>query len=247
MKNTILHPNATPVYSFFSFINTKLEKGELKKPLKILDCGAGGAVPPLALFAEYGFETYGIDISEEQLGKAKQYCFENNLEVDFQKADMRKIPFENESFDCVFEHYSMCHLSSIDTQKTINEMIRVTKFDGYVMFGVISRDCWPLSIYGKEEERGSFWTHELDGTSYMHCMFTDEEADYLVHDFRVISKEKHKTYRRDYAAKLTKEDWQNLRDDYHGVCTPKEWKDLFEKRFSLCNYSHIHFILKKVK
>jgi hypothetical protein len=37
---------------------------------KVLDCAAGGRVPPLGLFHENGFDTWGIDLSEEALDRA---------------------------------------------------------------------------------------------------------------------------------------------------------------------------------
>ncbi|MCG3218966.1 MAG: SAM-dependent methyltransferase, partial [Candidatus Heimdallarchaeota archaeon] len=46
---------ATMLYEFLKeCLNSPLEK-------VILDCGAGGRQPPLALFNAYEFETHGID------------------------------------------------------------------------------------------------------------------------------------------------------------------------------------------
>ena len=90
--------------------------------IKILDCGAGGPVPPLALFAEHEFDTWGIDTSDEQLERARQYCNEKGMQIKFCKGDMRQIPFGDESYDCVYEHYAMCHLSKKETTKAICEM-----------------------------------------------------------------------------------------------------------------------------
>ena len=41
---------------------------------RILDCGAGGPDPKLALFYENGFESYGIDISADQIKEAEDFC-----------------------------------------------------------------------------------------------------------------------------------------------------------------------------
>ena len=38
----------------------------------VLDCGAGGPRPPLAIFQEHGFITNGIEISERSLQSAKK-------------------------------------------------------------------------------------------------------------------------------------------------------------------------------
>ncbi len=245
MNKTILRTNAIQVYSFLSFLNAKQKKGELNKPLKILDCDAGGAVHPLALFAEYGFETCGIDISDEQLEKAKQYYSEHNLKADFIKADMRQIPFENDSFDCVYEHYSMCHLSKRDTAKTVNEMYRVTKKNGYAFLGFISTNCWPKSAYGVEKNPGEFWT-EQDGKFYMHNMFTENKTDQLVADWKIIYKQKHTKYMREDANKLSKKEWLNLYDKVNEEYSKNEWMRHYECRTNLCIFSHIFYILKKL-
>jgi len=46
---------------------------------KVLDCGTGGAVPPLALFRQHGFEAWGIDASTEQLDRAGQFCEQRDV------------------------------------------------------------------------------------------------------------------------------------------------------------------------
>jgi len=82
MRNPILRPNAIPLYAFFSHINAGQLRGEPGENLKVLDCGAGGQLPPLAFFAEHGMDAYGIDISSEQLEKARQYCAGAGIDVD---------------------------------------------------------------------------------------------------------------------------------------------------------------------
>jgi len=130
MENVILHTNAIPVYSFLSFINAQHTQGEATQQRKILDCGAGGPVPPLALFHQHGFEAWGIDISDRQLDHARQFCKQQGIELHLRTGDMRCLPFEENSFDYVYEHYSMCHLSKQDTALAISEMYRVLKSQG---------------------------------------------------------------------------------------------------------------------
>ncbi len=89
MKTMILAPNATPVYGFLSLIQSQ---GTTFQGKKILDCGAGGPIPPLALFQQHGFESWGIDIAESQLDKAKEFCRRNELDIHLQLGDMRCIP-----------------------------------------------------------------------------------------------------------------------------------------------------------
>jgi len=157
MERIILRTNAIPVYGFLSFINARHPQDELSQRGKILDCGAGGPIPPLALFARHGFEAWGIDVSDEQLGKARQSCEQHGIEVQLRTGDMRHIPFEDETFDYVYEHYSLCHLSKQDTAQAIGEMYRVLKRQGLCFLDVISADCWPKSRFGQEKEPGEYW------------------------------------------------------------------------------------------
>ena len=53
--------------SFIRFLNY-CNECDLEK--SVLDCGAGGDCPPLALFAEYGYKTQGIEISNSQVERA---------------------------------------------------------------------------------------------------------------------------------------------------------------------------------
>lgn len=67
------------VYRFLWFC----EKSELEK--KVLDCGAGGILPPLALFNQRGYETHGVDISNTQVHKAKEFSNELGLDLNIIK------------------------------------------------------------------------------------------------------------------------------------------------------------------
>ena len=244
MTDTILRTNATPVYGFLNFINARQLLGEIGLKLKILDCGAGGQVPPLALFYEHGFEAWGIDISEKQLELAKQYCIEKRMGIDFRKGDMRKIPFDDESFDCVYENYSMCHLGKKDTAIAIGEMNRVTRKNGLCFLGFISMDSWPKSLYGVEEDPGEFWADEGEDRG-RHSMFTNEEADQLVNAWEILSKEKRVKYLQSSAEKITLDEWMEMYvGDGQGY--PKEsWRSLYDQRVNKFNYSHIYYILRK--
>lgn len=193
MADTILRTNAIPVYGFLSFIHAQnpLEEGQPRG--KILDCGAGGPIPPLALFAQHGFDAWGMDVSKEQLDKARRFCSQNGLDIHLQNGDMRQIPFKDETFDYVYEHYAMCHLSKQDTARAIHEMRRVLKKEGLCFLGVISMDCQPRTGFGEEKAPGEFWGQE-GGVDTLHSMFTVEEIEELLSDWEVLSKEKRIQY-----------------------------------------------------
>ncbi len=65
------------------------------KSLKIIDIGCGTGRHSVEL-AKRGYKVTGIDLSESQLARAKEKSKAQNLQIDFQKHDARKLPFENE-------------------------------------------------------------------------------------------------------------------------------------------------------
>jgi SAM-dependent methyltransferase len=115
---------STPIYEFFKLCElTALERS-------VLDCGAGGKYPPLTLFHDRGYETCGIEISKTQLMRAQTFCRKNNIKLNIFRADMRKIPFDDESFSFVFAYESIFFLTEDDIAVAMSEIKRVLKPKG---------------------------------------------------------------------------------------------------------------------
>ncbi len=244
MKTVVLRTNAIPVYGFLSAIVARRSREGAWPGGKVLDCGAGGPVPPLALFHQHGFEAWGIDTSEEQLEKARQFCQEQGIELHLRRGDMRQIPFADGSFDYAYEHYSMCHLSRHDTAQAVGEMVRVLRPGGLCLLGVISLDSWPKSFFGEEREPGEYWMEEGGHGLTRHSMFTDAEADDLVSAFEILSKEKHATYLRETAGETSPQEWMELLQEAEGY-SPEGWRARYEDRRNAFQYAHLFYILRK--
>jgi len=244
MENVILRTNAIPVYGFLSVINARHPQAATSQRGKILDCGAGGPVPPLALFHQHGFEAWGIDSSEEQLDQARQFCEQQDIELHLRPGDMRRMPFENETFDFVYEHYSMCHLSKRDTALAVSEMYRVLKRQGLCFLGVISADSWPKSYLGQEREPGEYWGEE-GGELTLHSVYTDDEAEKLVSAWEIISREKHVSYLAGLADQLSLEEWMALHEEAGDGTSPEAWRARYASGASAFQYAHLYFILRK--
>jgi SAM-dependent methyltransferase len=247
MNNVVLRANAVPVYGFLSAIAADLRSRNqpFSHVLKILDCGAGGPVPPLILFSQHGLDAWGIDSSQEQLDKAERFCRELNESIHLQNADMRQIPFDDATFDYVYEHYAMCHLNKFDTAQVVREMRRVLKPGGLCFLGVISRATWPHSLFGEERLPGEFWGIEDGDELALHSMFTDAEAEELVSGWTILSRTKQIHYLRDMAAEMSLEAWMELRHEALTPCSPEEWQAGYPERTGAFQYAHVYFILKK--
>ena len=170
-----------PLYQLLRFTGDLEEK-------TVLDCGAGGRRPPLALFRSHGFETSGIDISQSQVEAAGNFERKHNMTLNIALGDMRDLQFPDESFSCVYTYNSSIHLSKRDTRKAVDEMLRVLKPDGVMYINFI----WDLarSMYGEERAPGEFWMIVHDGDEVLHTLYSEEEADEIMKGQDILLKDK---------------------------------------------------------
>jgi len=242
MRPTILRTNATAVYRFLSLLRARLADGEELTGRTILDCGAGGRIPPVSVFAEQGMRTFGIDISVAHLEAARAFVEETGLDIDLREADMRELPFPDATFDYVYEHFSMCHLSKADTATAIGEMRRVLRPDGMAFLGVISAESWPPSAYGEERAPGERWIVE-GGEERRHTMFTDEESANLVAGWDIVAKERMAFHHG--GDEISAEAWDELRAESTVPFTAEAWAREYARRSDYVRYVHAYYFLEK--
>lgn len=241
--NIILRKNATSLYRFLSFINDDIKGKEPLESNHILDCAAGGMLPPLALFASHGMKATGIDISQTQIDSAQKYATKHNLDINFECAKMQSLPFEDETFDYVYEHYSMCHINGDDVSKSISEMHRVLKKGGLCFLGVISNDTWPKTLLGEEVKPGEYAAIEGE-ENVIHYTFSDKDAKKFVEGWQILSAEKSVIYLNELAEKTSQEEWNALYDTKSGYSKDK-WISMYSDREHFYKYVHTYFYLKK--
>lgn len=101
---------------------------QIPTEIKVLDAGCGNGKNMIYL-QNKGISVKGIDFSEKLL----QICRDKKLDVE--EADIRNLPFNNNSFDYVISIAVIHHLSKeSDRHKAITEMLRVCKPGGKVLF-----------------------------------------------------------------------------------------------------------------
>ncbi len=154
---------------------------------KVLDCGAGGNLPPLAIFAEQGYETYGIDISKEQLNRANIYEKENNLELGIIEGDMKSLPFKDESISFIYSYNSIFHMSKEDIGIVIKEIYRVLPKGGLAFINFVSSRDFRATT--GEKVRDGEYLQEEHGEKVLHSYFEDNEAEKYFNHFKIIYKE----------------------------------------------------------
>jgi ubiquinone/menaquinone biosynthesis C-methylase UbiE len=176
---------AVELYTFLDYCNnTLLEK-------EVLECGAGispSLEPLLVRFFDYGYETHGIEISDERLKNALEYCEENELDLDIRKGDMRQIPCGDESMSFVFSYNTIFHMRKDDIGIAMDEIKRILKPEGLCFVNFLSVDSQTFGV-GEEVGKGEY-IDKRNGENVLHAYFEDDEPDPYFVGFEVLHKEK---------------------------------------------------------
>lgn len=186
----------TQLYKFLNYCN------EINLEKNILDCGAGGNCPPLALFLEYGYKTYGIEISHSQIEMAKTFSKEHNVELNISKGDIRELPFEDKSISYIYSYNTIFHMKKEDIAKAIDEIKRVLRPGGICFINFLSiNDC----RYGQGDKlgEGEFLQSEGD-EKVIHTYYDSEEAETHFIDMKILFKE-NRILERIYEGKKIKQ------------------------------------------
>jgi ubiquinone/menaquinone biosynthesis C-methylase UbiE len=151
----------------------------------VLDCGAGGNQPPLSLFFQHGYKTCGIEIAQEPLEEAQNFCAENDMPLNIIRADMRDIPFPGGTFSFIYSYNAIDFMTKPDIARSMGEITRVLKSDGlcYVNFlSVDDQETWEPFC------NSSSANDLLKSEGFAH--FEDDEADGYFNAYQVEIKQK---------------------------------------------------------
>jgi SAM-dependent methyltransferase len=232
-----------PVVMFREFANYKVDDPELALGKTVLDCGAGGRYPPLALFHQHGYESFGIDISYVEIERAQAFCAQHNIALNLQQGDARALPYRDRSFSFVYEFMTICHLTRADTVIAIQEMTRVLRGSGYLFLGFITSDIWPS---GPETSPGSGEVlFSAGGSMVLHSVYDDNEPDQYFAGMEIIFKEKRTFWMRSIMATASREEWN---DDWHpekSRYSQEEWASMYDERMERAIYPHLYYIVQK--
>ena len=95
---------------------------------KVLDigCGYGRDCP---LFLSRGYNYIGLDYSEGFLLEARRLLSQAKIPLDakFVMADMREMPFRDNSFDGFWASASFLHIEKSEIMKVLNDVKRITR------------------------------------------------------------------------------------------------------------------------
>ncbi len=127
------------------------EVSGLKTGMKILDVSSGRGTQSIFYAKEYGVEVIGVDLSEEMIQASTDNAKKEGVEkVTFKLGDSQDLPFGDNLFDVVINECAVGIPD--DSQKVLNEMVRVAKPGGVV---VIHESTWRKKFTDEEKDEFS--------------------------------------------------------------------------------------------
>ena len=106
------------------------------------------------LFARYGFRVSVIDSSEKAVRSVSVQSESKGLGIRCDAGDMHDLPYDDDSFDCIFAYLSISHTDSEGIKKVLHEIRRSLADGGVVFMTLCSKDTGPFihSNYSRIDE-----------------------------------------------------------------------------------------------
>ena len=167
-----------------SFVASLVPKFKKEGVKKIFDIGFGVGRHTI-LFAKEGFDVYGIDTSESGLEYANKWARKEKITVRLELGEMSNLPFESDFFDLIIAWNVLYHGILDSIRKSIEEIRRCLKQDGYLLCSLISvkNDKYGL---GEEIERKTFVVAEEKEKSHPHHYFDRKEIRQCLIGFSLL-------------------------------------------------------------
>ena len=101
----------------------------------VLDCGCGTGSLAITAKRAVGPEgrVEGIDISKDQLGRAREKAQAEKLDIAFHEGSIDELPFPDDEFDVIFSTLMLHHVPAEVKRRAFREMRRVLKPGGRVV------------------------------------------------------------------------------------------------------------------
>ena len=177
--------------SMESYYYANLWKKENK--LRFLDLGCGLGRHSM-LFYDYGFKVTAVDITPYCLKYLRNWQIERGISFPVVEADMLNMPFEANSFDCIYAYHVLSHTNLEGFKKMFSDIYRILDTDGEIFFDVLSKKCdlFTKSGFPKLDSNTilSKYESELD---IPHICFDYEELVSILSNFNLLEVKEIRT------------------------------------------------------
>jgi len=160
----------------------------------VLDLGSGLGRHSI-LFAKDGFNVSAFDISEYGINHLNDWAVKENLSIKSNIGDMHNLPYEDNSFDCVFIYHAISHTDTNGIKQIIKEIERVLRTGGEIYTSMCSKesDQFKDSNYPKLDENTIIRTDEGPEKDVPHYYVNLDDIIELFNSFD-IEKVRHIDY-----------------------------------------------------
>lgn len=153
---------------------------------KFLDLGCGIGRHSI-LFAENGFDTYSLDLSQDGINFLNKKTKELGLNIKTVVGDINKLPYKNNTFDCILAYHVISHTDTEGIKIIISEIKRVLKKGGEFFVTLCSKNSpsYKNKNYPKIDENTIVKTEEPE-KGVPHFYFDLNSVKELFKEFDII-------------------------------------------------------------
>jgi SAM-dependent methyltransferase len=155
------------------FIISKIPKFKEEGVQKVLDLGSGVGRHTI-LFTKEGFDVYGMDPSPSGFKYTLNWFKREKLSPKLILGEMSQLPFKSDAFDLIVAWNVIYHGTVEIINKTVNEITRCLRKDGYFLYTLISTKHNQFGC-GREIEKNTFVIEAEKEKAYPHHYFNEEE------------------------------------------------------------------------
>jgi 2-polyprenyl-3-methyl-5-hydroxy-6-metoxy-1,4-benzoquinol methylase len=152
---------------------------------KVLDLGCGNGRNSLFL-ARRGFSVHAIDIDSKIIKNLKQESKKEKLKINIIKADIRKFPIKENTYDLILAINSLIFMKKSELQKIITKIKNGAKNNGVVIIsGFTTKDSSYLKLKKRYQpiEKNAF---KDSNKQYWQFFSKNELKSYFLNGFEIL-------------------------------------------------------------
>lgn len=151
---------------------------------RVLDIGCGVG-RHLILLSSVGYDTYGLDLSEQAIKCCRETLKSKRLSADVKIGDMHKLDYPDGYFDFVLAWNVIYHTSKAGIVDTLSEIRRITRPGGLVYLTLNNTRNESCTRKQKDGAHKSAEPDKVDGT-HVHHYCDRRDVDSLLEPWDVV-------------------------------------------------------------